>query len=258
MESSVLKSALTLASQGIACFPCARSKAPTKPKERGGQGYKDATKDPAVLRDLWNEFPGDLIGVPTGAINGFDVLDIDSKHHAAREWWAENRKRISATRVHRTRSGGLHLLFKHTPGIRCSASKIAPGVDIRTTGGYAIWWPAAGFPILASDAPIADLPAWLHSLLIPPAEAPMRARLATIPSNRRVLQGVIRVVATANEGERNAILFWGACRAGEMVTDGSLTEDDAVALLVEAASRTGLSRTEALRTARSGLRASRR
>jgi hypothetical protein len=54
------------------------------------------------------------------------------------------------------------------------------------------------------------------------------------------------------------VLFWGACRAGEIVADGKLSESVAIALLIEAASRTGLPRDEALRRARSGLRAVRR
>src|SRR5215467_5790459 len=126
------KQALAAARElGLACFPCNWvSKAPTKPKDSGGQGYKDATRDPDVLRELWREFPGGLIGVATGEINGFDVVDVDPKHPAAREWWAENRDALMPTRVHRTRSGGLHVLFKHTSGLRCSASKITKGVDI--------------------------------------------------------------------------------------------------------------------------------
>jgi hypothetical protein len=123
-----LDSALELAEQGKTSFPCNWfSKAPTKPKARGGQGYKDATEDPAALRKFWKEFPGGLVGVPTGETNGFDVLDIDPKHAAAREWWSETRDALLPTRAHRTRSGGLHLLFTHAPGIKCSASKIAQG-----------------------------------------------------------------------------------------------------------------------------------
>jgi hypothetical protein len=257
-----LDSALELAEQGKTSFPCNWfSKAPTKPKARGGQGYKDATEDPAALRKFWKEFPGGLVGVPTGETNGFDVLDIDPKHAAAREWWSETRDALLPTRAHRTRTGGLHLLFTHAPGIKCSASKIAQGVDIRTSGGYIIWWPAAGFPVL-NDAPLADLPSWLHRLLLPPPPRhiePHRRVVSFSPyRDRRALRGLIRTVATAIEGERNAITFWAACRAAEMIADGNLSESEAVAELTAAAAYAGLSEQEAIRTIHSGLGAQRK
>ena len=64
---------------------------------------------------------------------------------------------VTPTRPHRTRSGGLHLIFGHYDGLKCSAGKIARGVDVRADGGYILWWPAAGLPML-SDAPIAPWP----------------------------------------------------------------------------------------------------
>jgi hypothetical protein len=48
----------------------------------------------------------------------------------------------------------LHLIFQHAAGLRCSAEKIAAGVDVRAIGGYVIWWPAAGLPVPA-EMPIA-------------------------------------------------------------------------------------------------------
>jgi hypothetical protein len=56
-------------------------------------------------------------------------------------WWFSHRDRLPLTRVHRTRSGGLHLIFRHVPDVRCSAGRIAPGIDVRGDGGYIIWWP---------------------------------------------------------------------------------------------------------------------
>ena len=50
-------------------------------------------------------------------------------------------------------------------GMRCSAGRIAAGVDVRATGGYVIWWPAAGLPVL-SDMPLAAWPGWLCARLM--------------------------------------------------------------------------------------------
>jgi hypothetical protein len=51
----------------------------------------------------------------------------------------ENRKRLPETRTHRTRSGGLQLLFRCTPRLRCTARRIAPGVYKRCDGGHLNW-----------------------------------------------------------------------------------------------------------------------
>jgi hypothetical protein len=244
--------ALELAAQGIACFPCSSTKAPTKPKECGGQGYKDATSDPAALRKFWSEFPGDLIGVPTGELNGFDVLDIDPKHQSAREWWLENRDDLIPTRAHRTRSGGLHLLYKSTPGIKCSAGKITIGVDIRANGGYVIHWPSAGFPVL-NDGPIAELPTWLYrKLLLPPRIHPVTAR-ALYHEDERAVYGLLRVVATAVPGEQNNKIFWAACRFREMAEAGGITQEEALDLIMAAARRCGHPEKRASATAKGGL-----
>ena len=52
----------------------------------------------------------------------------------------------------------------------------------------------------------------------------------------------------AREGERNAIVFWAGCRFGKMVAEGLIGEQEAGALLVEAAMRAGLNSKEATKT----------
>jgi hypothetical protein len=188
--------------------------------------------------------------VRTGDASGIDVLDLDFKHRQATEWWTAHRDRLPETRVHRTRSGGVHLLFQHAPGMRCSASKIAPGVDVRGDGGYVIWWPILELPVLC-DAPLALWPDWLWSQLSSPKRP--TASHARVPDNY-ALARLVRLVAGACEGERNGLTYWAACRVGEMVASGLFDADAAVALIVEAATRTGLPRLEAERTARSGIR----
>ena len=152
-----------------------------------------------------------LIGVRTGAQSDFDVLDLDAKHNEARRWWKEHRRHLPETRVHRTRSGGLHLLFQHSPRVRCTAGKIALGVDTRGEGGYVIWWPAAGLPIL-SGAPRAPWPSWLLDLLRPP---PAPTGSAAIVPDDRALASLVRVIVAAPTGQRNRMLFWASCRVGQ-------------------------------------------
>jgi Bifunctional DNA primase/polymerase, N-terminal len=80
-----------------------------------------------------------LVGVPTGSVTGFDCLDIDLE---GLSWLSSVKDRLAPTRVHVTRSGGRHLFWRHAEGLRCSAGRIAKGVDVRADGGYVIWWPA--------------------------------------------------------------------------------------------------------------------
>lgn len=153
-------------------------------------GSKDAVTDPKAIRHLWRTRPGELIGVPTGAMSGVDVLDIDPRH-GGRHWLAEHADRLPATRTHRTRGTGWHFLFACEKRLRSSESKIAPGVNVRASGGYVIWWPASGFAVDHPDR-LAPWPAWLLALLLPPRpRAPSTPiagsdRTCGPPSNRGV------------------------------------------------------------------------
>jgi hypothetical protein len=240
-----------LAEEGLPCFPCGADKRPATPS-----GFKNATRDHDALCELWRRYPGALIGVPTGEISGLDILDIDPRH-GGDSWFAEHKHRLPTTRAHQTRGGGLHFVFQHAPGLRCSAGKIAAGIDVRATGGYAIWWaaagwwPAAGLPPL-SEVPAATWPDWLTAPLSSPARAaPSRI---TVPDGHAMTR-LVHLVVGASAGERNNLTYWAACRAGEMVASGLLGADVAAAVITEAAVRAGLSRSEAERTAWSGIRA---
>jgi hypothetical protein len=61
--------------------------------------------------------------------------------------------------------------------MRGTAGKIALGVDTRGNGGYLVWWPAAGFPVL-SDAPLAPWPDWLLADFRPKPRPPSWRKLS--------------------------------------------------------------------------------
>jgi Bifunctional DNA primase/polymerase, N-terminal len=100
--------------EDVPVFPCKPDKSPLAKR-----GFYDARfkVDPG-------HWP--LVGVPTGEASGFDVLDVDPKGLA---WF--DAQHLPLTRMHETRSGGVHLLFRHAEGLRCSAGRIACGVDVR-------------------------------------------------------------------------------------------------------------------------------
>jgi hypothetical protein len=216
-------------------------------------GFKAATSRQEDVVELWHRHPGPLIGVRTGADTGLDALDIDAKHDAARRWWIDNRAKLPRTRVHRTRSGGLHLLFQHGAAIRCSVGRLAVGVDVRGDDGYIIWWPAYGLPVLCND-PFARWPAWLPAILRPPTARP---HLPAVVPDDRSIGGLIRAVADAPPGQRNSRLFWAACRFGDRVRSNLMSEEVALAILQEAGHRAGLPAAEVRRTAASGMNAAR-
>jgi hypothetical protein len=145
---------ILLEGRALPVFPCRSDKRPTCP-----HGFKDAVADPKAIVRLWSRYPGPLIGVATGIIGGIDVIDVDHRN-GGDKWFHQQRARLPITRTHETRGGGLHLIFHHTPGLRCTNGRIAPGVDTKGDGGYFIWWPAQSCRVLV-EAPVADFPRWL-------------------------------------------------------------------------------------------------
>lgn len=93
----------TLLGRPLPIFPCFPNKRPMTP-----HGYKDATTDFFKFEKMRKQEEY-LIGVPTGEISGFDVLDIDE----AGIEWSQTELPTIPSRVHITRSGGLHILFNH-------------------------------------------------------------------------------------------------------------------------------------------------
>jgi hypothetical protein len=88
------------------------------------------------------------------------------------------------------------------------------------------------------------------------AQQPTRLRRRApngIFADTRALACLVRLVASACEGDCNNLAFWAACRAGEMVAAGLFDAETAEAVIADAAMRTGIPAAEAERTARSGV-----
>lgn len=248
-----LGAALRLAERGFLVFPC---QAETK-RPHTAQGFKNASNDPKTVCAWWKQWPDALVGVPAG--EKFVVLDLDLQHIEAQGWYAH--ANLPITRKHVTRSGGRHLLFKPRADFKCSAGKIATGVDTRGGGGYIIWWPAHGYDVLHAGA-LVDVPEWLMLRLNPPLPRPRPISILRSPrrSNGQIpngLHGVIAVVVEAREGERNARTFWAACRIFAMLGKGELDlgmAAGALDALTEAAKQSGLTPAEINRTITSARR----
>jgi hypothetical protein len=240
---TMIEAALDLA-RHVPVFPCRPDKSPYTRK-----GFKDASQDPVRIKRWWTRWPDALIGVPTG--EKFVVVDADLQHPEARDWFA--RANIPTTRMHVTRSGGRHIFFRPHDGVRCSTSRLWRHVDTRGEGGFIVWWPACGFEVLHANA-LAPVPDWIVARLQRDEHPPHIDRTINLDEVPARLAAIIRAVVDAREGERNRLLYWGACRLRELAEQQALPRNDAFDIALECARRTGLPHSEALKTARSAFR----
>lgn len=237
MTRAIIDAALALASYGRPVFPCGTHKRPVC-----RNGFHAATTEPTVIRNMFAPAAAKLIGVPCGEDTGFDVLDIDPKNRGD-EWLAANRDRLPLTRSHRTRSGGLHMLFQHADGVRNSASRVAPGIDVRGTGGYIVAPPSPGYSVEIA-APIATWPEWLlqPGMVLPPAPVPSTKTVssgdepAPITDARYAayVDKLLRTLGRAKDGEKHYVLLRVGRALGGVAEAAGITDSDAVERLVAA------------------------
>jgi Bifunctional DNA primase/polymerase, N-terminal len=269
--------AVELEGRPLAVFPC-RNKKPCCPG-----GHLAATADPEKRAALFRAYPtAPSVGVATGVVGGIDCLDADPRN-GGDDWFQQNKDRIPQTRTHQTPSGGLHLIFRHAPGLRCSSGRIARGIDVKADAGYIIWHPAQSYPVLCK-APVADWPEWLLALARGPSASPTRGDGPLIrwspPRNdyeiprplylkvcrltrgvrgtdkRRVI-GLLRDMVVQKSENQNDWLNIAAFCFREIISSDIVTSTDAEGLLLDAATISGYVARDgfdaALRTIRSGL-----
>jgi hypothetical protein len=134
----LLKAALAYARRGIPVFPC----------EPGGKaplthsGFWDATTDARRIKTWWDRWPYANVGVPTGERSGLLILDIDPRAGGPESLAALERTGgpLPETTKARTGGGGVHVFFRYPAeeGVRNSAGRLGPGLDVRGEGGYVI------------------------------------------------------------------------------------------------------------------------
>jgi hypothetical protein len=157
-----------LASRGFCIFPVT----PRAKKPPLVAWTREATSDVYQIEQWLRKFPDCNWGIATGGVSNIFVLDIDGAEglqsfvdlcaDAGADW-----KLIAETLGVKTGKGS-HLYFKHETPIRNSASKLAVGLDIRSTGGYVIAPPSVHendelYFWLGGDEkkPVASAPDWL-------------------------------------------------------------------------------------------------
>ncbi len=269
-------SALALARRGwpvLACHDgpvcsCGRNGCPSPGKHpRTRRGLYDATTDAATIARWFQRWPSANLGVRTGARPdgaGLVVLDVDPAHggEAALAELVGRHGALPVTLEVATGGGGRHLYFAH-PGraVANSAGRLGAGLDVRGDGGFVVVPPSrhpSGARYRWRPAPVADLPGWLHTLLLPVPATPRPAPVTVARPKAWAAAALADEVANvrgAGEGVRNHTLNRAAFALGQLVGGGHLPEADVVAWLLDAALSSGLGEHEAAATIGSGLRA---
>ncbi len=83
------------------------------------------------------------MGVVTGGISNLLMVDADEHKRIGAIADIEARMQGVNCPMQITPKGGRHYLFTHREGLS-NTSDYAPGVDVRTTGGYFVVWPSMG------------------------------------------------------------------------------------------------------------------
>jgi hypothetical protein len=249
--SKLIKSALKIAAGGLPIFALNAQKKPITPN-----GFYDATRDPSTISQQFSMRAAVLIGVPTGEISGFNVMDIDPRHNGD-AWLRENAHRLPETRVHGTPGGGFHYLFNYVPGVRNDQGKrIAQGVDIRGEGGY-VGFPPIRYSVV-KDAPIAHWPTWLlEKALTPPApKRPEPSGPRQPISSKRLdafVGAILDNVRNAPDGQKHYVLRNNAITLGGIADQAGLSDDECWELLRSALPASVQDWRNAEKTARWGL-----
>lgn len=120
---------------GLVCS-CANPKCDPRAKHpRTANGFKDATTDEAIIKEWWGKWPRANIGIPTGAVSGFDVIDIDND--AAKQKLKELVPDTSGAAWQKT-GRGWQVAFAHSPDSGLTAHSALGGIvglDFRGDGG---------------------------------------------------------------------------------------------------------------------------
>jgi len=211
-------------------------------------GVKNATTDPATIKEWWRLHPRANVGIAMGASSGVWTLDVDADDGGFESLAAMvSQNGLPDTVTNRTGGGGEHRLFQYRgESIRNRVKDIGDGLDVRATGGYIVvppsvhrtgalyqWAPGRG----PDEIEPADAPPWLVELV---SGGNRRQREQSQIPNRqqdgptmnghgqqsggsadawaaKALKEECRIVAQMRKGGRNNQLNTAALKLGQMV-----------------------------------------
>ena len=163
-------------------------------------GVLDATDNPTLIRQIWDDMPNANIGIATGKASGLTVLDLDSEE-AKDEMVKISLVQPPVTYCVKT-PRGWHIYFQYDETVEQTAGRV-PSVDTRNDGGYVV---ASGSVIngvtysVVTDKPVA---AWDF-----PDVFKATHRNGTMPMQGRSKDWVSKLLESgATEGQRNSETF---------------------------------------------------
>lgn len=195
--------------------------------------FDRASTDPETIADWYDREP--LAGIGVAAwLARLVALDLESPAKGGANGFATFAELLRVigplppTRKHRTKSGGVHLIYSLPPGVtlRSSQSLIrgrdlaAPGLDV-VAGRAVLRWPGTKGYTRANDREVATLPAtWIAALSDPPARDHERAHVEVGEGRERRyalagLEAEALAVADLAAG-RNVALTRSAFRLGRL------------------------------------------
>jgi hypothetical protein len=226
-------------------------------------GLKDASTEDPVIRRWWQRWPLANVAIRTGPESETVVIDVDPRHGGTLDAAAALcGGALPPTWLTRTGSGGWHIWFRYPSGMKITnRGGLRDGIDVRAAGGYVVGPPSPHYSggvyqwevDPAND--LAPMPEPLIAALRQERSRPL-ADLAKLDLAKleHSIAGIVDVLLRARDGERNNLLYWCACRLGEMVKAGRIGSALAEGLLSEAARRIGLAGPEVPNTIESGMR----
>jgi hypothetical protein len=209
----VLAQALAYARHGWPVFPCR----PGQKIPATRHGYRDASADPDQITRWFSDWPDRNLAIATGS-PGPDVLDVDvhpdGDGFAALRTLARAGLSDGAAAIVRTPSGGAHRYYAGSAQ-RCGHLPGHP-LDFRAQGGYVLAPPscidAKTYTLISRPPGRSGLDWAAVTRLLEPARSALRPPSPGLPAGTHYLAGW---VARLEEGNRNAGLYWAACRALE-------------------------------------------
>ena len=203
---------------------------PIKPKEKIPLIRRWPTRATTEFKQIhywWQKWPDANIGIVTGQISGFFVVDIDTYHNGdwTLSYLEDSFGSLPPSAMSSTGNGGKHLLFQYPEKVISNSSgKLGEGLDIRGNGGYIVAPPSlhpsgANYRWIAPPwkQKIALPPTWLVDLLAPP-----KIDIGNFENNFLAIEEngmlwVKRAIRRVRRGSgRNDTAFWLACQLRDL------------------------------------------